>query len=98
MTESAVAANQPHRPRTPTLTLVDAAGVRGACAVRTGLLTQREQGVLTLLADGLSTREVAMRMSYSERTIKKILQDLSDRLHLRNRTHAVAYALRSGWL
>jgi DNA-binding NarL/FixJ family response regulator len=61
-------------------------------------LTQRERDVLALVADGLSTREIALRLAYSERTIKNVLQDLTIRLHLRNRTQAVAYAVRNGWI
>lgn len=61
-------------------------------------LTVREKEVLQLLADGLSTREVAVRLCYSERTIKNVIQDLTTRLHLRNRTQAVAYAVRNGWI
>jgi DNA-binding NarL/FixJ family response regulator len=61
-------------------------------------LTARERDVLRLIADGLSTREVAAHLAYSERTIKKLLQDLTLRLNLRNRTHAVAHAVRNGWI
>jgi DNA-binding NarL/FixJ family response regulator len=61
-------------------------------------LTERERTVLQLLADGLSTREVALKLCYSERTIKTVIQDLTIRLQLRNRTQAVAYALRQGWI
>jgi DNA-binding NarL/FixJ family response regulator len=61
-------------------------------------LTRRERDVLTLLASGLSTREIAAKLAYSERTIKNVLQELTTRWELRNRTHAVAYALRQGWI
>jgi DNA-binding NarL/FixJ family response regulator len=61
-------------------------------------LTPREHDVLELIADGLSTREVALKLAYSERTIKNVLQDLTTRLQLRNRTQAVAYAVRNGWI
>ena len=56
----------------------------------------REIEVLRLLANGLSTREVARRLAYSERTIKNVVYDLTTRHGLRNRTHAVAVAVRAG--
>ena len=59
-------------------------------------LTQREVEVLRLVAEGLDTAEVARRLCYSERTIKNVIHDVMMRLNLRNRTHAVAYALRQG--
>lgn len=57
-------------------------------------LAVREADVLRLLADGMDTAEIAERLSYSERTVKNILHGALTRLGLRNRTHAVAYALR----
>ncbi|WP_436523584.1 response regulator transcription factor [Actinoplanes sp. HUAS TT8] len=57
-------------------------------------LTTREVDVLRLVADGLETREIASKLSYSERTVKNVLHELTTRLQLRNRAHAVAYALR----
>lgn len=59
-------------------------------------LTDREVRVLQLLAEGLDTAEVGRRLFYSERTVKNIIHDLTNRLELRNRTHAVAYAIREG--
>jgi len=59
-------------------------------------LTPRETEVLRLVADGLDTSEIAARMCYSERTVKNVLHDLTTRLQLKNRTHAVAYAVREG--
>ena len=59
-------------------------------------LSERELGVLKLVADGLDTSEIAERLSYSERTIKNIIHDITARLHLRNRSHAVAFAMRHG--
>jgi len=60
------------------------------------VLTDREMKVLKLLADGLGTTEVGRRMFCSERTVKAIVHDITSRLNLRNRTQAVAYALRQG--
>jgi DNA-binding NarL/FixJ family response regulator len=59
-------------------------------------LTTREVDVLRLLADGYDTTEVASSLSYSERTVKNVVADVTRRHGLRNRTHAVAYALRQG--
>ncbi|HWG72740.1 MAG TPA: response regulator transcription factor [Acidimicrobiales bacterium] len=59
-------------------------------------LSEREVGVLSLLAEGFDTAEVADKMCYSERTVKGVLQGVTRRYQLRNRTHAVVFALRHG--
>jgi DNA-binding NarL/FixJ family response regulator len=59
-------------------------------------LSQREVDVLRMLADGLDTNEIAHHLRYSERTVKNIIYTMTNRLRLRNRSHAVAYALRAG--
>lgn len=59
-------------------------------------LTEREADVLRLLAEGCDTAEVGRQLFYSERTVKNIIHDVTSRLELRNRTHAVAYAIREG--
>lgn len=59
-------------------------------------LAAREIEVLRLIADGYDTGEVARELAYSERTVKNVLHDVTSRLQLRNRSHAVAYALREG--
>jgi hypothetical protein len=41
---------------------------------------------------------LAKRLAYSERTFKNVLQELTMRLGLRNRTQAIAYAVRNGWI
>jgi DNA-binding NarL/FixJ family response regulator len=61
-------------------------------------LTDREIDVLRLIADGHNTIEIARTLCYSERTIKNVIQDVIGRFQLRNRSHAVAYALRHGLL
>ncbi|OIV37868.1 helix-turn-helix transcriptional regulator [Mangrovactinospora gilvigrisea] len=63
-----------------------------------GGLAGREVEVLRLVAEGLDTGEIAGKLAYSERTIKNILQGLMTRMQLRNRAHAVAYALREGFI
>ncbi|MET0491661.1 MAG: LuxR C-terminal-related transcriptional regulator [Actinoplanes sp.] len=59
-------------------------------------LIPREAEILRLIADGLGTTEIARKLQYSERTVKGILYGLTTRLNLRNRSHAVAYAIRHG--
>jgi DNA-binding NarL/FixJ family response regulator len=59
-------------------------------------MSDRETEVLRLIADGFETREVAEKLCYSQRTVKSILHDITNRFQLRNRTHAVAFALREG--
>ena len=61
-------------------------------------LTDRETEVLRLVADGHDTAEIARLLCYSERTVKNVLHDVTTRLQLRNRSHAVAYALREGFI
>ena len=59
-------------------------------------LTPRETEVFRLVADGHDTSEIAAQLCYSERTVKNVLHDLNTRLQLKNRSHAVAYAVREG--
>jgi DNA-binding NarL/FixJ family response regulator len=59
-------------------------------------LTPREIDVLRLMADGWDTAEIADKLCYSERTVKNVIYALTSRLKLRNRPHAVAYAMRAG--
>ena len=61
-------------------------------------LSDREVEVLRLVAEGLDTGEIARRLAFSERTIKSVLHDVTTRLQLRNRAHAVAFAVREAFL
>ncbi|MFE2275985.1 LuxR C-terminal-related transcriptional regulator [Streptomyces sp. NPDC059454] len=66
----------------------------GALSLST--LTTREADMLRLVSEGLDTAEIARKTSYSERTVKNVLHEVITRLQLRNRAHAVGYALRNG--
>lgn len=59
-------------------------------------ITDREREVLRLLAEGDDTADIARKVNYSGRTVKNIIHSFMGRLQLRNRTHAVAYAMRHG--
>jgi DNA-binding NarL/FixJ family response regulator len=59
-------------------------------------LTTREIDILRLVAEGSDLEDIAGKLRYSERTVKNVLYGLMKRLNLRNRAHAVSYAIRSG--
>ncbi len=59
-------------------------------------LTDRERQVLRLISQGHATREVAVELSYSERTVKNVVHDVVTKLGARSRSHAVAHAVREG--
>ncbi|MGC1851869.1 MAG: response regulator transcription factor [Solirubrobacterales bacterium] len=59
-----------------------------------GKLTRRQREILQLLADGGSTAAAARELGLSEETVKTHTKNVLGRLGARNRTHAVAIALR----
>lgn len=61
-------------------------------------LTARELEVLTLLADGLSNREIAAALVITLATVKKHTSNILSKLMARSRTQAVAYARQLGLL
>ncbi len=72
-------------------TFVDPAA--GRAAVTT--LTPRQRQVLQLFADGLSTEQAAKRLGLSEETVRTHAKASLARMSARDRTHAVAKALRA---
>jgi DNA-binding NarL/FixJ family response regulator len=60
-------------------------------------LTEREQQVLELMVEGVtSNRQLAKRLGVSENTVKFHVRNVLDKLHLHNRAQAVSHALRTG--
>ncbi len=57
-------------------------------------LSPREMEVLRLVGEGLTNTEIANRLFVSESTVRTYLRRLLDKLHLRNRSEATAYATR----
>ena len=57
------------------------------------LLTQREQQVVALVAEGISNREIARQLAITENTVKKALLRIYDKLGVSNRVELVLYAL-----
>jgi DNA-binding NarL/FixJ family response regulator len=61
-------------------------------------LTPRELAILRHVAGGLKNREVGELLEVSEQTIKNHLSSILHKLGVPNRTHAVTFAVRQGWL
>lgn len=61
-------------------------------------LTEREQDVLDLLAEGLSNQRIADRLGISPHTVKFHIASIYDKLDARTRTQAVRHALDRGLL
>ncbi|MFE3866146.1 response regulator transcription factor [Streptomyces goshikiensis] len=61
-------------------------------------MTDREREILTYVACGFSTKQIARRVAYSDRMIKYILNGVVRKFRLCNRTHAVAFAIREGFI
>ena len=57
-------------------------------------LTQREQEVLGLVAQGKSNKEIALALDIAENTVKNHLKNILEKLHLENRVQAATFALR----
>jgi len=61
-------------------------------------LSNREQEVLTLLAQGLSNKDIAQRLFLSVRTVEGHLVNVYGKLGVHSRTEAALYAARQGWV
>lgn len=59
-------------------------------------LSDRERQVLVLVATGATNKEIANHLTVTENTVKVHLRHILDKLDLRNRQQAAAYAVREG--
>lgn len=59
-------------------------------------LTERQIEVLQLMAQGCTNKEIADELFIAERTVKYHTREILQKLHLRNRAQAVAYAMSEG--
>lgn len=57
-------------------------------------LTERERDVLELLAQGLSNKEIGLRLSLAEKTVKHYVTAVLQKLHVRSRVEAALLAQR----
>lgn len=63
-----------------------------------GVLSQREQEILILVAQGLSNTEVAKQLFISEKTVRNHLSTVLRKVGAENRQQAVIYAVACGWV
>jgi two-component system nitrate/nitrite response regulator NarL len=75
-----------------------AGAIRRRSSAEREVLTPRERAVLALAAEGLSTSEIAARLSVASPTVKTHLQSIYTKLDVPDRTSAVASAMRRGLL
>ncbi len=61
-------------------------------------LQAKEIEIVRYVAMGMSNKEIAMKLSYSEKTVKNYLSTIFQKLHLRDRTQVAIFALRHGLL
>jgi NarL family two-component system response regulator LiaR len=61
-------------------------------------LTEGEMAVLRLVAQGVENQDIAQALNYSVFTVANRLRTIYEKLHVTNRTQAVLYALRQGWV
>ena len=61
-------------------------------------LSPREFEVLDNIAQGMSNKEVAYALSISEQTVKNHMSSILRKLSVNDRTQAVVYAVRQGWI
>lgn len=59
-------------------------------------LTDREVGILKLVAEGLTNKEISEQLVISENTVKIHLRNILEKLQLKNRIQAAVYAVRQG--
>jgi len=61
---------------------------------RFGRLTEREQKILMLLADGLTNRQIGEQLFLAEKTVKNYVSNVLAKLGMQRRTEAAVYAAR----
>ena len=59
-------------------------------------LTEREQEVLALLAQGMTNKDIAQELTIGEKTVKTHVSNILGKLGLLSRTQAALYAVRTG--
>ncbi len=63
---------------------------------RNSCLSVQERRVLQLVAKALSNKEIAAMMGISPSTVKRHVENMFRKLHVKNRIEAAVYAVRTG--
>jgi DNA-binding NarL/FixJ family response regulator len=61
-------------------------------------LSPREVEILDNIAQGMTNKQVAYALSISEQTVKNHMSSILRKLAVNDRTQAVVYAMRQGWI
>lgn len=61
-------------------------------------LTDREQQVLSLMAEGLSTKEIAKELFLTSGTVRNYISVILDKLDVKNRIEAISFTRKKGWI
>jgi DNA-binding NarL/FixJ family response regulator len=76
----------------------DIASIGKALEAVAAPLTNRETQILNYIAQGNSNKQIAYILDISEQTIKNHVSSILRKLNANDRAHAVALAMRNGWL
>ena len=76
----------------------DIASIGKAMEAVAAPLTPRETQILNYIAEGNSNKQIAYILEISEQTIKNHVSSILRKLNANDRAHAVALAMRNGWL
>lgn len=60
------------------------------------LLTAQERRVLNLVAEAKTNKEIATTLDVSPSTVKRHVENILRKLHLKNRVEAAVFAVRNG--
>jgi DNA-binding NarL/FixJ family response regulator len=77
--------------------VIDALGstlpARSICQKGSGLLTKREEGVVHLVSEGLTNRDISQQLNLSEHTVRNYLFRIFNKLGTSNRRELALYAI-----
>jgi DNA-binding NarL/FixJ family response regulator len=67
-------------------------------AQREAGLTQQDLDILSAIAEGATNKDIAVQFFWSDATAKRRVQEILGKLGASSRVHAIAEALRRGWI